>query len=81
MSIVIAIAGDQLGKKKQAEVADDQHIRQPRKVIPVKHIIVFEIALQVLFELPYHRILISLPIQNLPVIRADLLRLDLGLEI
>ena len=80
MGIVIAIAGDQLGKKKQAEVADDQHIRQPRKVIPVSHIIVFEIALQMLFELFYHSKSHPLLIRNMPAIRADLLRLHLGLE-
>ena len=54
MGVVVPIAGDQFGKKKQAEIADNQHVRQPRKVIPVDHIIAFEIALQMRFELFYH---------------------------
>lgn len=54
MSIVIAIACDQLGKKKEAEVADNQHVRQPRQVIPVGHIIDFEIALQMMFDFFEH---------------------------
>jgi len=52
--VVIAIACNQLGKKKEAEVADNQHVRQPRQVIPVSHIIGFEIALQMLFDFFAH---------------------------
>jgi hypothetical protein len=54
VSKVIAIACNQLGKKKQAEVADNQHVGQPRQIIPVSHIIHFEIALQMLFDFFEH---------------------------
>jgi hypothetical protein len=51
VGVVVPIAGNQLGKKKQAEIADNQHVRQPRKVIPVDHIIASKIVLQMRFEL------------------------------
>jgi hypothetical protein len=54
VGVVVPVAGDELGKKKQAEIADDQHVRQPRKVIPVGHIITFKIVLQMRFEFFYH---------------------------
>ena len=53
MGVVVPVAGDELGKKKQAEIADNQHIRQPRKVIPVCPIITFKIALQMRFKFLY----------------------------
>ncbi len=54
MGVVVPVACDELGKKKQAEIADNQHVSQTRKITPVGHIIAFEIALQMLFNLFYH---------------------------
>ena len=54
MCVVVPIACDELGQKKQAEVADYQHVRQTRQVIPVSWIIDFKIAQQMLFEPFYH---------------------------
>jgi len=54
VGIVVPIAGDELGEKKQAEIADNQHVRQPRKVIPVNHVVTFKIALEMRFDFLYH---------------------------
>ena len=51
MGEIVPIACGALGEKKQTEIADYQHVCQPRKIGPVYHIVIFEIVLQMRFDL------------------------------
>jgi hypothetical protein len=73
VGIVILIACDQLGEKKQAEVANNQHVGPPRSIIHVGCIIAFEIATQMLSKFLYHYKQVQLLIGDRSTIRAVLL--------
>jgi hypothetical protein len=47
MRVEVAFANDEFCQKKQTEITDDQHDRQPRKMIPVNAEVVIEVLLDI----------------------------------
>lgn len=47
MSIKLAFANDEFYQKKKTEITDNQHDRQPRKMIPVNAEVVIEVLLDI----------------------------------
>ena len=54
MRIKIAFANDEFCQKKQTEITDNQHDRQPQKMIPVNAEVVIEVLLDITYEVFAH---------------------------
>ena len=54
MRVEVALADDEFCQKKQTEITDDQHDRQPRKMIPVNAEVIVEVLLHITDEVFGH---------------------------